>query len=433
MIQLPSGIFTCKINNYEATIIDSSDKHISVRIAEPVTIDNITIAFFDSDKYDYTELILLSNNINLIKKFSNEFYYTYNISIKDIEYTKLYDKLLKQYQDYIWFKLYEAEPGYESDKEILKTNSYKETLQHWVKNIDLKNTATYMRNFEVALKIDNHKLYKRFIEQDFNAFKKQYFKQAYIGQAIADELNITRVYLGNEFCHNLFPSKKLLFQLLDKAAEEKLEITICFTYVRDYLVDYYTELTAATYNWCKQQDKKIEVVINDWGMLGMFNNKADYISISLGVLLNKRKKDSRISYKKDINNPLLQLNSLNTDFYSTYLVDNNISRIEYDVPEYKLQPSLDITGSIQIPFYITNLSQYCGIYNMCTTGNRGTQQLATSCPHYCENKVLSYEASPMIGIYNALFGFNRSILTDIDILQFYNENNIDRIVFNFML
>lgn len=62
-------------------------------------------------------------------------------------------------------------------------------------------------------------------------------------------------------------------------------------------------------------------------------------------------------------------------------------------------------------FYQTNTSQYCPLYALCTTGDRGMQQLAEHCPKFCEKYSLLYpEHLHMIGRYNSLFGVDKTLL-----------------------
>lgn len=88
---------------------------------------------------------------------------------------------------------------------------------------------------------------------------------------------------------------------------------------------------------------------------------------------------------------------------------------------------------MHFPFYMTNSSQYCPLYAMCTTMDRGNQKLVKSCPKYCRDYVFLYPKHlKMIGKYNSLFGFDDTLLKDKDILEYYINNNIDRIVLNFL-
>ena len=71
--------------------------------------------------------------------------------------------------------------------------------------------------------------------------------------------NISRIYVGNEFCHNLFPSKRMLIDIIKKANNEGLEVTICFTYVRECYIDKIKSIINEIYNWCNENNKKIEI------------------------------------------------------------------------------------------------------------------------------------------------------------------------------
>ena len=89
-----------------------------------------------------------------------------------------------------------------------------------------------------------------------------------------------------------FQVKRILIDIIKKANNEGLEVTICFTYVRECYIDKIKSIINEIYNWCNENNKKIEIVINDWGMLKVVENKQDYLTLCLGVLLNKRKKGS---------------------------------------------------------------------------------------------------------------------------------------------
>ena len=88
--------------------------------------------------------------------------------------------------------------------------------------------------------------------------------------------------------------------------------------------------------------------------------------------------------------------------------------------------------SLHIPFYQTNTSQFCTLYAVCTTNDRGNQNLVKNCSRYCEEYVFLYPKHlKAIGRYNSIFGFDDSILSNTDELNYYLENGIDRIVLNF--
>lgn len=89
--------------------------------------------------------------------------------------------------------------------------------------------------------------------------------------------------------------------------------------------------------------------------------------------------------------------------------------------------------SLHMPFYLTNMSQYCPLYAMCTKMDRGSQRLVKNCPKYCTDYIFSYPKHlNMVGRYNCLFAFDDTLLRDCENLKYYLKDGIDRIVLNFI-
>ena len=141
----------------------------------------------------------------------------------------------------------------------------------------------------------------------------------------------------------------------------------------------------------------------------------------MGTLLNKRKKDPRYIYKNgyEENKNLIAKNNLNSSIFTKFLEINNIKRYEYESCGYKIDIA-EGNHSLHIPFYVTNTSQYCTLYAMCTTMNRGNQKLVKECPMYCSDYVFTYPKHlKMIGRYNSLFAFDDTSLKDSNSLEEY--------------
>ena len=89
--------------------------------------------------------------------------------------------------------------------------------------------------------------------------------------------------------------------------------------------------------------------------------------------------------------------------------------------------------SLQIPFYVTNTSQYCTLHAMCENLDRGKQKLVKNCKMYCRDYFFAYAKHlNMVGRYNSLFAFDKNILKDFHMLEDYINDGIDRIVLNFI-
>jgi hypothetical protein len=158
------------------------------------------------------------------------------------------------------------------------------------------------------------------------------------------------------------------------------------------------------------------------------------VSCLLGVLLTKRKKDPRYVYKKGCieNKEIIAKNSLNISIFNKFLKDCKIQRYEYENCGYRMTIAKG-SHSFHIPFYQTNTSQYCPLYAMCESQDRGNQKLVSDCPKYCKDYVFAYTKHlKMVGTYNSLFAFDDTILKNPKELEYSINNGIDRIVLNFI-
>ena len=97
--------------------------------------------------------------------------------------------------------------------------------------------------------------------------------------------------------------------------------------------------------WCEQQKtsgaekKRLEVVVNDWGLARLVR-RTKHLIPCLGTLLNKRKKDPRMSYKMG-DKTLLEQNNLNAGFYRTYLEESfGISSYEWESCGWNIASSI---------------------------------------------------------------------------------------------
>ena len=126
-------------------------------------------------------------------------------------------------------------------------------------------------------------------------------------------------------------------------------------------------------------------------------------------------------------------NSLNAEFYRTYLRDTfGIRRYEWESCGYR-QQFPEEKNSIHVPFYQTNTSQYCTLYAACKNGERGKQELPESCPGYCREKVFLYPKHlKMVGRYNSLFALDGSSVSGMADTEGWKEKRIDRIVVNLL-
>ena len=159
--------------------------------------------------------------------------------------------------------------------------------------------------------------------------------------------------------------------MLEKAFENKLAVTIAFTYVRDNLLEETEKLLQELQVWCQEKEQEVskqqvatkeqkgsrkqpamEIIVNDWAMPALLHGKP-HLKPVLGVLLNKRRKDVRLPYKHGIGNHVDSLaeNNLNCGFYQNYLKNTlNIQRFEFESCGYKVTIP-DGHHSLHLPFF----------------------------------------------------------------------------------
>lgn len=277
------------------------------------------------------------------------------------------------------------------------------------------------------MELDCPKLYELYLKENISAFMEKYWMQNGLPEVLSDIVP-DRLYIGNQFCHLLFPEEEKLFQLMEKAWREKRKITLVYTYIREDMLKKTEELLKKVDNWCKEKQISVETVVNDWALVEMLKKYPKRLTPVLGTLLNKRKKDPRMNYKKG-NKTLYGQNSLNADFYREFLGKQcNIWRYEWETCGYA-QKFPTGKNSLHVPFYQTNTSQYCPLHALYIEGKRGKQKLVMSCPHFCEqNAVLYPKHLHMMGRYNSLFGADTEVLQHPEKLEAYVTAGIDRLV-----
>lgn len=438
---LPSGLVTCILDDREVRILKISPEKLTVRVSEEIgKIDCMKVMFYIFDECRYEEVQI--KDYNIMEKRKGDFDFIYVFYIKAQEYSCNVRNVFKDYSKYIMLKAFGDDNefskemvGYPAELDYEYYDYYSEQKKDWMAKLNYPDwNENIIDSIELAIALDNDILYKKYMDKYIKDFKKDYLKENFADNHKLFQKDCARLYIGNEFCHNLFPEMKLLMNMMGKAKKEGLQITLCFTYMRDCYIEKTKGIMEKLYSWCDKNDTKIEIIVNDFGMLKLLEDKRDYFRISLGVLLNKRKKDPRYIYKKGYleNKELIAKNNLNSSIFNNFLKECKIERYEYESCGYKISIA-EGYHSMHIPFYQTNTSQYCPLYAMCTTMDRGNQKLVTECPKYCRDYVFSYPKHlKMVGRYNSLFAFDDTLLKEPKELEYYINNGIDRIVLNFM-
>lgn len=445
------------------------------------SLKSFRICFYEMEKRAYREIRITEFEIRevLKKEFWTEILVEvcvcFDRSVQS-EFARAVQKLISQYDRYIRLKLEccdaevsEALLGYPADLDEIHASSLKAQKKRWFESISgngltekTKKDARERENLkiedqfpEIALELDQPYLYKKYLSCSIEDFSNWYWKKNGLQDHRLALCRPARLYIGNAFCPLLFPDTEKLLRLLEKARAEKLGITIVTSYLREEARGFFESFLKEIKRWCEERDtetemEKVEVVVNDWAVADLILAQIPNLIIpSLGVLLNKRRKDPRSRYLSakgydGYDRENAGENNLYADFYREFLKNEfKIERYEWEsiagLPDHRFPGE---KNSLHLPFYQTNTSQYCTLYAGCVYGARGHQTLVRECPKYCNRFVYLYpEHLKMVGRGNSLFGFDAQILEALQVCEkeskwnkanYWRDLGIDRLVINLM-
>lgn len=441
---LPYGLLSAVMqespgNRKEIQITKMAEEGFCFRTASAIcSPQKLEVCFYDMERAEYGTVVI--TEFEICREKEEDFFTQFLVWTEQEEYRRQVQKLVRQYSKYIRLKLeddgeLESElTGYPSELDGEHCSSLDEQRQYWFaeKAGRAEINMEISEHTEFAIELDCPERYAAYLQKSLPEFYHDYLRKNYLRGSGLEARIPDRIYIGNQFCHLLFPEEELLFAMLEKAKKEFTAVTLSFTYVRETLLEDNFALLRKIDHWCGKNELEMECVVNDWGMADFIRKETKHLLPCLGTLLNKRKKDPRINYKKG-ERDLYSQNSFNADFYQEFLRESfGIERAEWESCGY-MQDIPAGKNSLHFPFYQTNTSQYCPLYAVQKEGDRGRQKLADKCPQYCKNAAFLYPKHlNMIGRYNSLFALDRDFLEDAEQLKRYTDSNIDRLVLNLL-
>ena len=131
---------------------------------------------------------------------------------------------------------------------------------------------TAWKNIEVAVELDRPELYERYLSMKFRDFMDWYWN-VNGAKELGKRMSVPdRIYVGNAFCHLLFPEKRQLFEILKKAESEGLAVTVTFSYLREFMLKPVEKLLDELEEWCRNRETFLEIAANDWGLLELLKS-----------------------------------------------------------------------------------------------------------------------------------------------------------------
>ncbi len=178
-----------------------------------------------------------------------------------------------------------------------------------------------------------------------------------------DPEKFSRIYIGDEFCFNLMPSKDEIRRYSDFCTKNCLGLTLQTPPIDQSQLKAVNELLDKLVSL--PSELRIEVVINDWGMVDEMKKRG--IASGLGRLLARQEKGPRIKniVNKISGHQLKALKQVPAEFEIEYLKKGNISRIELDNPLHGVAYEGGLPASLHLPFVHLSTRMECPFSGNC--------------------------------------------------------------------
>ncbi len=447
-IVFPPALVAGCIDKQEVRIIYLDKKSIQLESADILT-DSIKckIKILNFNTHEYDEFTFEKCKVVEVQEDNFSYIYKVEIGNMDSESFMRYHEIIDKYVEYFEMKdqlgifrkmvsnklLNEDYQVYPYEKDKIFAEDLRKQSSEWYNfsgfGLIHSEFEKLVSNIELAFNINSLKLFKQFEDESFDKAIEDNLNNDKVAEHRIFSKRFSRVYIGNEFCPNIFPDNQQLLKLMDKAYESNFEITLSFSCINESYIKQVNKILDEIDNWCKSVNRKVEIVINDWGMPEILKKYSNLQPV-LGRLLNRRKKDPRLKWwwgydKCDCN---FDENILNTDHFIEFLDKLGISRFEFEDNPVKSRIP-EGRHSLHFPFYQINTASFCLLYAHCNL--KKPDLVVSGCPNYCNEFYLQYPFHlDMIGKGNTIFGFNKSLFIESETLKEYIDAGIDRLVYS---
>lgn len=235
----------------------------------------------------------------------------------------------------------------------------------------------------------------------------------------------SRLYFGNEFCQQLMPEEKALFEVLGLVLKRRLN----FTFVTPFLTDIGIRKINPLLNLLNSKLPQAEIVINDWGLFRIIKGTYSKFNLVLGRLLVKQKRGPRIlNLMKKVPKSMIEhfrMASTDTSIFTNFLINQGIKRIELDNLLQGIERNSQIKASLYYPFAYVTTTRYC--LSNPRTSNSTFRRMINPCNFECQRYTfkLKHKSMPVDLLLkgNTQFFENKNIPTNLE------KMNIDRLVY----
>ena len=272
---IPFGLLTGFYGKKEIRIIKLAEEGFCFRSAEKFCglEKSFRLCFYDLRQSRYREIPVIPVAWRTEQK--TEFFTSYAVAVQQEDYRKAVRALFCQYDRYIRLKLEEDDSdlaeqmtGYPAKEDDLFADSFQEQMVEWFgtecmereeikqervkqagKGLEILQSDANRTEPELALELDHPRAYTLFLQKSTEEFLEDYQERYPVFRDWLQGRNVNRFYIGNAFCHLLFPETEQLFALLEKAEKALLEVTFTFSYEPEYQLEPTEEQLKTLAQW----------------------------------------------------------------------------------------------------------------------------------------------------------------------------------------
>lgn len=237
----------------------------------------------------------------------------------------------------------------------------------------------------------------------------------------------SRLYFGAEFCENLIPSAEDLNSVLEFISKNKMD----FTFVTPFLTNEGIKKIKLLLNLVAKVKPNAEIIINDWGLLGLVNREYLGLNLSLGRLLTKQKRGPQIlnllgKVPEDMIRHFKQSN-IDSSVLSDFLVSRQVKRVELDnLLQGISRPFPSLKGSLYMPFAYITTTRLCLFSSLDDKIDKPLRAI-TPCNKECQVYVFMLRHKHMPA--DLLLKGNTQFFKNERLPDNFDDLNIDRVVF----
>ncbi len=482
-----AGKLRTKAGEKEIRILELSPEYFTFRLltkqakqyvqllTEAGQQSTIELSFFQFKEKQYHELTLDGKTdiqkIEVLPEEEMDLFLELRVTVtdKNKEYADCAEQLNRDYMNYVYLKLEETDAelsealtGYPAEKEQIYSENLIKQRAIWdhiderdhidenacvvVPNYTEMSAISFSKkqnkqvslSFSLGIELDNPAWYQAYLTHSLDDFFTLYWDSSNISlNHPLRTQNPQFLYIGNAYCPHLFPKEDQLYALLEKTLKEHLCPVLVFAPVEEKDILHTEKRIDQLATWCTRNKIKIELVLNDWGMAGILRNKyPDQFQFTLGCLLSKQRRDTRIHYinrnssnSGNLGNAGKESKSfdqgpLQTPFYQKYLREHfHFTRVscqscgdQQTLSTFNSGRSSDngIGVTFHFPFFQMNTSGWCPLLATLQRGDRARQTAVDFCNCPCMDYAFEYpDFLHMIGRYNSIFGYDNSIINKL--------------------